>query len=29
MTQLSDSTWMVIHATMSTLLVFAWIYIPA
>jgi hypothetical protein len=29
MTQLSDSTWMAIHSTVATLLVFAWVYIPA
>jgi hypothetical protein len=29
MTQLSDSTWMVIHSMMATLLVLAWVYIPA
>jgi hypothetical protein len=29
MAQLSDSTWMVIHSMMATLLVVAWVYIPA
>jgi hypothetical protein len=29
MAQLSDSTWMVIHSMMATLLVLAWVYIPA
>jgi hypothetical protein len=29
MTQLSDSTCMVIHSMMATLLVLAWVYIPA
>jgi hypothetical protein len=29
MTQLSDSTWMAIHSVVATLLVLAWVYIPA
>src|SRR5262245_49232540 len=29
MTQLSDSTWMVIHSVAVTLLVLLWVYIPA
>jgi hypothetical protein len=29
MTQLSDNTWLAIHSTMATLLVLAWVYIPA
>jgi hypothetical protein len=29
MTQLSDSTWIAIHSLMATLLVLAWVYIPA
>jgi hypothetical protein len=29
MTQLSDSTWMAIHFVVATLLVLAWVYIPA
>ena len=29
MTQLTDSTWMVIHSMMATLLALAWVYIPA
>jgi hypothetical protein len=29
MTELSDSTWMAIHSTVATLLVLAWVYIPA
>ena len=29
MTQLSDSTWMVIHSVAVTLLVLSWVYIPA
>jgi hypothetical protein len=29
MTQPSESTWMIIHSMMATLLVLAWVYIPA
>ena len=29
MTRISDSNWFVIHSTMATLLILAWVYVPA